>query len=248
MSENLDNRIIRTIFTISIKQKQGTATRNLNGDQIMTTFKPLSRKQLQRNNLQLALTYHNALPEINRLFGEKGIGDPHGAIHVDGREPQNKGMRQFQAYGTTKLCANRIFSFNDVEKVYKFLVHSIDFAEDLRLKPQRAFEIGGIRILFVHAVDSSNRPLAWEWVNWDGENHKWIFAHNESLSFEQTVEAFKAAIAKIATPGEYNICGLPVYVRPEDMDFVPKKGMNYNLRKVLSAINHKYVGANNWAE
>lgn len=248
-------------------------------------MKTLSAKQLQRNSLQLAITFNNSLPSINDLLSRKeaaekrivelnlyfnkiggnkndnkaakeydqlksfiGSFDPHGCIGIDGRSPQNKGMRQFLVYGKTSIAANTIFSFTDIQMVYKFLLHCIDFTEDLRYKPQQIFKTYEIKILFVQSVDSSNRPLSWSWVNWDGKNHEWIFAHNESLTFAQSVEAMKSEIAKIITPGEYNICGLKVFIRPEDLDFIPKSGMNYNLRKILSAINHGYVGVNNWAE
>lgn len=172
----------------------------------------------------------------------------HGCIMIDGRSPQNKGMKQFLVCGKATIMGNTLWNLRDLEHAYKFLLHSVDFNQDLRLKDNRTFKCYQIRIMFVQSIDSSNRPLTWKWVNWDGINHEWIWAHNEGLTFNQTVENFKSAIAAIKEPGNYDIIGMPVYVRSEDLDFVPKSGMNYNLRKVLSAINNGYVGVNNWAE
>lgn len=127
--------------------------------------------------------------EWNELRKFVGSFDANASAQVDGRSTQNCGMLQFMAIGRCSFLANTIFNFYTVEDAIKLLLHSVVFEEDLRLRDKRAFKLNSIKIMWCRSVGHDGRPLSWEWINWDGQNHVQVLEHNEGLTFEHTVWA-----------------------------------------------------------
>lgn len=230
------------IYRNTLSRLNELTARKLAAEQRISEIISIFNKKGGKKNCTVEVAEYNSLRSEVQSYGAIA------AIHTEGRQTQNCGLRQFRAYGRNRHVSNTIYNWCDVDAIVKALPHCMDFKTDMRLRDSRFLQINSIKIMFVHTVGSDGRPLSWSWLNWDGENHTAIFEHNEGITFDYTVRIFKKGMESVAAAGTYNVAGIEFFVRPEDLDFIPKKGMNYNLRKILSAINNGYVGVNNWQE